>query len=85
MYLRLSKVCQQRGKPRRNQSETYYQLCSLRARCPLTLWLTFRLWESAKHRDCRGEYRTEFDETLAKAKARDDADSRLTTSRPCHI
>jgi len=36
--------------------------------------LTFGLWELAKHRDCQAKLRAEINETLAKAKARGDAD-----------
>jgi len=38
------------------------------------LQLTFGLWELAKHRDCQGRLRAEISETLARVKARGDAD-----------
>jgi len=36
--------------------------------------LTLGLWELAKHRDCQEKLRAEINETLAKVKARGDAD-----------
>ena len=36
--------------------------------------MTLGLWELAKHRDFQGKLRAEINETLAKIKARGDAD-----------
>ena len=36
--------------------------------------MTLALWELAKHRDVQEKLRTEINETLAKARARGDAD-----------
>jgi len=38
------------------------------------LQLTLGLWELAKHRDCQEKLRAEINETLARVKARGDAD-----------